>query len=53
LLQVCHGASRKVSTVPQLDDDTLPQQWHSNRSVRSLFHWRQLLARSHRSHSKP
>jgi len=38
LLQVCHGASRKVSTVPQLDDDTLPQQWHSNRSVCSLFH---------------
>jgi hypothetical protein len=38
LLQVCHGASRKVSTVPQLDDDILPQQWHSNRSVRSLFH---------------
>ena len=37
LLQVCHGASRKVSTVPQLDDDTLPQQGHSNRSVRSLF----------------
>jgi hypothetical protein len=40
LLQVCHGASRKVSTVPQLDDDTLPQQWQSNRSVRSLFHGR-------------
>ena len=38
LLQVCHGASRKASTVPQLDDDTLPQQWHSNRSVPSLFH---------------
>ena len=38
LLQVCHGASRKVSTVPQLDDNTLPQQWHSNRSARSLFH---------------
>jgi hypothetical protein len=33
LLQVCHSASRKVSTVPQLDDDTLPQQWHSNPSV--------------------
>src|SRR5271168_2295751 len=53
LLQVCHGASRKVSTVPQLDDDTLPQQGHSNRSVPSLFRGRQLLARSHRSHSKP
>jgi hypothetical protein len=39
LLQVCHGASRKVSTVPQLDDDTLPQ-WQSNRNVRSLFHGR-------------
>src|SRR4029077_5955213 len=49
LLQVCQGASRKVSTVPQLDDDTLPQQWHSNRSVRSLFHdgsyWRVLTVR--------
>jgi len=37
LLQVCHGASRKVSTLPQLDDDTLPHQRHSNRSVRGLF----------------
>jgi hypothetical protein len=45
LLQVCHDASRKVSTILQLDDDSLPQQWQSNRSVRSLFHdgnWRAL-----------
>jgi hypothetical protein len=49
LLQVCHGASRKVSTIAQLDDDSLPQQWQSNRSVRSLFHdgsdWRVLTVR--------
>jgi hypothetical protein len=37
LVQVCHGASRKVSTVLQLDDDTLPPQWQSNRSVRNFF----------------
>src|SRR5580704_13680164 len=46
LLQVCHGASRKVSTVPQLDDDTLPQQWHSNRRFAAYFtdgsYWRVL-----------
>ena len=33
----------------QLDDDSLPQQWQSNRSVRSLFHdgsyWRVLTVR--------
>jgi hypothetical protein len=37
LLQVCQGASRKVSTIPQLDDDTLPQQWHSNRMFAAYF----------------